>query len=269
MKKKLLFGLIISFGLFICSFGVVNHFVNQSSEPQISYADEEVFEETTYTYATDNYSYTITLTSDNECQVIVTKTDLTSTTFSATYAINEDRLTITFETMSVLDFTINADNTLSLYETQGTYDYISQGAKDFIASATALLNEPLVIGGVSITLGAIVLFVITKLFSTLSKTKIKSLAKQIATLTQQSADSISRKDYNELLNNFIAMKDVMAVLVDGTKNVNVKEKAQALLVDIKPVLEKAKEVIEQEDTPTVVQEDTSSASKVLDIINKD
>lgn len=262
MKKKLFFGLILSIGLLMCSFGIVNNFNSQ----KISYAEDGeiiAFEPITYTYSSDKYSYVITLTSESVCEITITNADLLSQTLYASYSLVEDKLTITFIDERVLEFTLNADGTLKLIDNvESIYDEISQTATDFIVATKEILSQPIVVGGISTTLGAIILFLFSRLFSTLSTSRIKALGVKIETLKSQIDESVSKKQYTEVAKQVIELKDVLAILIEGTKNAKIKEKAQSLLLEIKPILEEAKEMVEKETLePIVVQQIKKQATE--------
>ena len=152
------------------------------------------------------------------------------------------------------------------------FDELSQGAKDFMIVAKEILNQPIVIGGVSVTLGAIVVFVIGKLFSALGKKKLVDLGNQVEDLITKMGESVSKQDYNALAKQTEELIKVCKVLVDGTKNVKVKEKAQALLLEMQPVIDDNKEFaikeVEKVKDDSIEQLD-KTAKDIVDIVNKD
>ncbi len=157
-------------------------------------------------------------------------------------------------------------------EEDGFFDKLSQGAKDFLIVAKEILNQPIVIGGVSVSLGAIVIFVVGKLFSALGKKKVNELANQVGELFEKMTESASKKDYNELAKQTQELVDICQVLVDGTRNVKVKEKANALLKDLRPVIEDNKQFVIEEGKKVV--EDSKdqlnkTAQDIVGIVNKD
>lgn len=157
-------------------------------------------------------------------------------------------------------------------EEDGFFDKLSQGAKDFLIVAKEILNQPIVIGGVSVSLGAIIIFVVGKLFSALGKKKVNELANQVGELFEKMTESASKKDYNELAKQTQELVDICQVLVDGTRNVKVKEKANALLKDLRPVIEDNKQFAIEEGKKVV--EDSKdqlnkTAQDIVGIVNKD
>lgn len=158
-------------------------------------------------------------------------------------------------------------------EEDGFFDKLSQGAKDFLIVAKEILNQPIVIGGVSVSLGAIVIFVVGKLFSVLGKKKVNELANQVGELFEKMTESASKQDYNELAKQTQELVEVCKVLVDGTRNVKVKEKANALLTkEFQPVIEDNKQFVIEEGKKVV--EDSKAqlnktAQDIVGIVNQD
>ena len=157
-------------------------------------------------------------------------------------------------------------------EDSGFFDKLSQGAKDFLIVAKEILNQPIVIGGVSVSLGAIVIFVVGKLFSALGKKKVNELANRVDELFGKMTESVNKKDYNELAKQTEELVEICKVLANGTRNVKVKEQALALLEDFKPVIEDNKEFA-IEETKKVVEDSKvqldKTAQDIVGIVNKD
>jgi ElaB/YqjD/DUF883 family membrane-anchored ribosome-binding protein len=74
-----------------------------------------------------------------------------------------------------------------------------------------------------------------------------ALGNQVKELSKKIADNASKQKLVELAKNIEELKEVVKVIADGTKNVNIREKANALLLEMKPLLEQVKEVIEKEE----------------------
>ena len=157
-------------------------------------------------------------------------------------------------------------------EDSGFFDKLSHGAKDFLIVAKEILNQPIVIGGVSVSLGAIVIFVVGKLFSALGKKKVNELANRVDELFGKMTESVNKKDYNELAKQTEELVEICKVLANGTRNVKVKEQALALLEDFKPVIEDNKEFA-IEETKKVVEDSKvqldKTAQDIVGIVNKD
>lgn len=143
--------------------------------------------------------------------------------------------------------------------------------KDLILS---VLNQPLVIGGVSITLGALVVFVLSKLIGALKTKKIKELVGTIKDYSSKLSSCVSKKDYNELVGSYNALLGVVKELGAQVKNVNVKENVNQLLIECKPIALDCKEfAVEEfskvkEDTKAFVKEEVGKTS-IADILNRD
>ena len=228
--KKFILG-IATIGLM--TFGLSAIALSQVQDPLVSYAEGE-FEEVTYSVKDEKY--TIVLTSETECKKVVGENEI-----PGVYVINGSELIATFESEE-LSFIIGIDSVLVL-----VVDPIQKTIKNAWEYVLEILEKPLVIGGVSISLGAIVLFALSKLFTSLNKRKIVALGVQVKDLSKKIADNASKQKLVELAKNIEELKEVVKVIADGTKNVNIREKANALLLEMKPLLEQVKEVIEKEE----------------------
>ena len=231
--KKFILG-IATIGLM--TFGLGGIIANQVQEPLVSYAEGE-FEEVTY--SVDDEDYTIVLTSETECKKVLDEVET-----SGTYVINGSKLVAKFDDEE-LSFIIGNDNVLVVEPIKNAWDYVLD-----------ILKPPVVFFGVSTSTGAIVLFALAKLFTSLSKRKIVALGVQVKELSKKIADNASKQKLVELAKNIEELKEVVKVIADGTKNVNIREKANALLLEMKPLLEQVKEVIEKEEP--VVEEKPSN-----------
>ena len=215
------------------TFGLGGIIASQVQEPLVSYAEGE-FEEVTYSVKDEEY--TIVLTSETECKKVLGEVET-----PGTYVINGSELVATFDDEE-LSFTIGIDSVLVL-----VVDPIQETIKNAWDYVLEILETPLVIGGVYTSIGAIVLFALSKLFTSLSKRKIVALGVQVKELSKKIADNASKQKLVELAQNIEELKEVVKVVIDGTKNVNIREKANALLLEMKPLLEQFKEVIEKEE----------------------
>lgn len=145
------------------------------------------------------------------------------------------------------------------------YDSISQTAKDTIVVIKEVLNQPIVIGGVSVTLGAILLFVFSKVFSSIGTKRVKELAKQLEELTNE---ALRKKDISELELTSGKIVEIVTELANSTRNVNVKAKCLALLDELKPIVEEDKKFVEEKVEETKVQLN-DNAKQIIEIVNKD
>ena len=228
--KKFILG-IATIGLM--TFGLTTIALTQVQDPLVSYAEGE-FEEVIY--QVNDEEYTIVLTSETECKKVLGEVEKIGT-----YVINTSELVATFDDEE-LSFIIGIDSVLVLVA-----EPIQKTIKNAWEYVLEILEKPLVIGGVSISLGAIVLFALSKLFTSLNKRKIVALGVQVKDLSKKIADNASKQKLVELAKNIEELKEVVKVIADGTKNVNIREKANALLLEMKPLLEQVKEVIEKEE----------------------
>lgn len=159
------------------------------------------------------------------------------------------------------------------------YDNVKNTAEDVLKVIRGVLEQPIVIAGVSTTLGAILILAFSKLFSVLSKKKVNELIEQMKVLGTKIDNSVSKQDYDQAISEIKELYSVVELLVNSTKNVKVKEKAQALLLEIKPVFDKTQEFIEEkkeevvefanEKVGEVSNHAKDSAKSIIDIVNKD
>ena len=237
--KKFILG-IATLGLM--AFGLSSIALTHVQDPLVSYAEGE-FEEVSYSVKDEEYL--IVLTSETECKKVVGEVEKLGT-----YVINTSELVATFDDEE-LSFIIGIDSVLVLVA-----DPIQETIKNAWEYVLEILEKPLVIGGVSTSIGAIVLFALAKLFTSLNKRKIVALGVQVKELSKKIADNAPKQKLVELAQNIEELKEVVKVVIDGTKNVNIREKANALLLEMKPLLEQVKEVIEKEEP--VVEEKQSN-----------
>lgn len=137
-----------------------------------------------------------------------------------------------------------------------------------------VLNQPIVIGGASVTLGALILWVLGKLIGALKTKKIKELISQVKSYATLMSNSVSKEDYNKLVKSYNELLPVLKELGSQVKNVNVRENVNALLLECKPIMEDTKEFAKEEhdkvvaDTKAFIKEEVGKTS-ILDILNKD
>ena len=147
---------------------------------------------------------------------------------------------------------------------------ISQTCKDCIEYTKQLLSQPLVIGGVSTTVGALAVMIISKAIGGAKSKKVKELLEQINELKDQAKENITKKDYNALASQSDTLKSVLNELVSTCKNTKVKEQCQNLLKELEPIKEEATTFVKEEtekvatDTKAKAEE---IAPKIIDILN--
>lgn len=141
---------------------------------------------------------------------------------------------------------------------------ISQICKDCIEFMKNLFSQPLVIGGVSTTIGALAILIISKAIGGISKKKLKDLTSQLLELKGKLEDSVSSKDYNKLAEEVKMLVDLCKEYVPTIKNINVRAECEKLLVELEPVIEETKEEIAE-----IKDKGEKLGSEVLDILKKE
>lgn len=151
---------------------------------------------------------------------------------------------------------------------------LSQEAQDIIAVVKEICSQPIVVGGVSTTIGAFVVYVIFKLINgAMSKKKIKALMSKITQLGVEMTESVKLKDYLLLKKQYDNLLNILYEIAPTIKNVNVRENVLLLLNEVKskavdPTVEFAKTETERvvSDSKDYVN---SKALEIADIINQD
>lgn len=160
-------------------------------------------------------------------------------------------------------------------EAETIYENIKSGASEVLDVIVGVLEQPIVIAGVSTTFGVLLILAFSKFFSVLSKKKVIECLNQIGELNKKIDNSISKEEYDSAIEQTKALYNVVKLLVDSTKNVNVKAKAKALLVELEPVFNEQKVFIEEqkqvvaEKVGEVSKHIDNSAKHIMDIVNKD
>ncbi len=144
-----------------------------------------------------------------------------------------------------------------------TEQVVSSTAKDVIEVIKTVLNQPIVVGGISTTLGAIVVWLLGKLI-------VNALSKRNSKYDKKIKELLEKIGINEqALNDLIATKDkleqIIKVIIDNTKNVKVKEQLLGIWNDSsKSVIEKAQEIAEQ----TSEQIESSTQNAIEELLKK-
>ena len=127
-----------------------------------------------------------------------------------------------------------------------TEKVISDTANDVIQVIKTIFNQPIVIGGVSTTLGVLVLFVLGKLFGNYLSKRNNKYDKKIAELLKQIG--VSEQAIEQLKGEIEKLLPIIQEMIDNTKNIKVKEKLIQMYNEKKAIVEKAadeeKELIE-------------------------
>lgn len=154
-------------------------------------------------------------------------------------------------------------------ESKSVLQDISQTAYDCIKVIESFFSQPLVIAGVSTTVGALAIFIISKAFGGKGgKKKIEELLKKLAEIGENIKNCVSIKDHNELAKQKDLLVDIFKELLPTIKNIKVKEKCVELLKQLEPVKEEVVEFTKQEHQD-VVDESKKVVNEIADILNKD
>ena len=160
-------------------------------------------------------------------------------------------------------------------EAETIYENIKSGASEVLDVIVGVLEQPIVIAGVSTTFGVLLILAFSKFFSVLSKKKVIECLHQISELNMKIDNSITKEEYDKAIEQTKALYNVVKLLVDSTKNINVKAKAKTLLVELEPVFNEQKVFIEEqkqvvvEKVGEVSKHIDNSAKHIMDIVNKD
>ena len=141
---------------------------------------------------------------------------------------------------------------------------LSQVAKDTIAVIKEFFSQPLVIGGVSTTLGAVVLWVIAKLFGHYLHKRDTKYDKKIEELLGKIgvSDELIKtleEEYDKLL---VVIQDIIA----NTKNVKVKKHLETLLAESKESVETSTEETKEEIVSVAETEKTDLENEISSIL---
>lgn len=147
-----------------------------------------------------------------------------------------------------------------------TFDSVSQTAKDVIQVIKTILNQPIVIGGVSVTLGAVIAWLfgkfITKILDNRSNkfdNKIKGVLQKVGFTEEQIA---------KLFENYELLLQVLQELVENNKNVNVREKCLAMLNGTNQEIEKVENDIIETASEIVENDSNTRQEKIKELLEK-
>ena len=130
---------------------------------------------------------------------------------------------------------------------------LSQTAKDVIEVIKTIFNQPIVIGGVSITLGALLVWVLGKVFTTMLSKRNSKYDQKIADLLEQIG--VSKELLDTLKQEYENMQPVIKEMIENTKNIKVKERLEELYNHNKEqVSEIVEDVEEQNNVPKSTQD---------------
>ena len=124
-----------------------------------------------------------------------------------------------------------------------TNEIISDNARDVIEVIKTVFNQPIVIGGVSVSLGTLVLFIFGKIITNLLDKRNSKYDKKIKELLAQIG--VSEQAIDTLKGEIDKLLKVIQEMIENTKNLKVKEKLLELYNEKKEIVEnKAQETID-------------------------
>ena len=118
-----------------------------------------------------------------------------------------------------------------------TEEIISTQAKDVIEVIKTIFNQPIVIGGVSVSLGTLVLFIFGRLISNLLDKRNSKYDKKIKELLEKIG--VNEKAIGLLTDELDKLLKVIQEMIENTKNIKVKEKLIELYNEKKEIVEQA------------------------------
>lgn len=140
-----------------------------------------------------------------------------------------------------------------------TEQVISNTAKDVIEVIKTIFNQPIVIGGVSTTLGVLVVFIFGKLFGNYLSKRNNKYDKKIAELLKKIG--ISEQAIETLKGELDKLEPIIKEIIANTKNIKVKEKLIQMYSEEKAIVEKVAE--EEKELIVTVEKNNQDAIKEL------
>jgi len=146
---------------------------------------------------------------------------------------------------------------------------ISQTARDVIEVIKTVLSQPIVIGGVSVSLGTILLFVLGKVFGNLLSKRNSKYDKKIAEYENRITNllkqvGVSEQAIKDLKDNYEKLLPIIEEMIQNTKNIQVKAKLNALYEETKQkTKETTQEVAEQVEEQNYIPKSTQDTIKEL------
>ena len=140
-----------------------------------------------------------------------------------------------------------------------TEQVISNTAKDVIEVIKTIFNQPIVIGGVSTTLGMLVVFIFGKLFGNYLSKRNNKYDKKIAELLKKIG--ISEQAIETLKGELEKLEPIIKEIIANTKNIKVKEKLLEMYEPKKELVEQ--QVIETKEIIENLEKNNQEAIKEL------
>lgn len=292
MKKVLALGVLtLGLGFGVAFSGNNNYVVNATNGDEfVGTRDTYVIENGEYATRLDIYDYTFELVCQREIDGIARITygnyDIDEENVYTLHAYNDRDikckcnngiLTLIDLTQEELFNSIPAINKELDEETEeeiekGVMAEISQVCKDCIAFMKELCSMPIFIGGVSTTIGALAIAIISKALGGLSKKKVKEILKKYEELCEKLANCVSKEELEKVLKDNKALVSCLKELAPTIKNANVRKNIEETLKECEPIKEDLVKFA-KEETKLVVEDtknvSTKASNSVLDILNKD
>ena len=143
-----------------------------------------------------------------------------------------------------------------------TNEIISNEARDVIEVIKTIFNQPIVIGGVSVSLGTLVLFIFGRLISNLLDKRNSKYDKKIKELLEKIG--VDEKAIGLLTDELDKLLKVIQEMIENTKNIKVKEKLLELYNEKKEIVDKV-----VEDNKEKLEETTkTNQNAIKDILGK-
>lgn len=140
-----------------------------------------------------------------------------------------------------------------------TEQVISNTAKDVIEVIKTIFNQPIVIGGVSTTLGVLVVFIFGKLFGNYLSKRNNKYDKKITELLKKIG--ISEQAIETLKGELDKLEPIIKEIISNTKNIKVKEKLIQMYNEEKAIVEKV--AAEEKEIIVTVEKNNQDAIKEL------
>lgn len=139
---------------------------------------------------------------------------------------------------------------------------ISQTARDVCEVIKTIFNQKIVIGGVSVSIGALVIWVIGKVITNLLKQRKDKYEKALDKLTTQLG--ITREELNSYIEQGKTIEELIKKLIGNLKNEKLKNECLELLNGKKEqVVEQTEKVVEE-----IKEETTEQNERIKALLNR-
>lgn len=143
---------------------------------------------------------------------------------------------------------------------------VSQTAADVIEVIKTIFNQKIVIGGISVSLGALVIWVLGRVLTNVFKVRKDKYEKALDKLTTQLG--ITKEQLNEYIEQGKQVEEIIKLLIQNLKNEKVKVQCLELLKEkSQPVVEQTKEQVE-ETLDKGVEQVNEGANKIRELLDR-